>query len=145
MNSEVRVGLVVILGIAVIAFGTLWMQDWSFGREDREVQAWFREVGQLQVGNAVKMRGVPIGEVTDIALDSRSAGVIVTSRISADVVLPDDPVLLLSPESLFGDWQGEIYPRSRYPFYNYAISPEAGVMPGYSLPDIPGQHPGTLK
>ncbi len=136
MNSEVRVGLVVILGIVVIVFGTLWMQDWSFGKEEREIQAWFREVGQLQNGNAVKMRGVPIGEVTDISLDSRSAGVIVTARISADVVLPDDPVLLLSPESLFGDWQGEIYPRSRYPFYNYAISPEPGVMPGYSLPDI---------
>ena len=136
MRNELRVGLVIIAGIAVIVFGTLWMHDWSFGQENRDVEAWFREVGQLQSGNAVKLRGVPIGEVRQIVLDRRSTGVVVHLNIGADVVLPEDPVVILSPESLFGDWQAEIYPRSRFPFYDYAISPEPGVMPGYSLPDI---------
>lgn len=136
MRNELRVGLVIILGLALIVMGTLWMQDWKFGRNDRDVEAWFREVGQLQHGNAVKLRGVPIGEVTDIVLDRRSTGVVVHLSIGADVVLPEDPVVILSPESLFGDWQAEIYPRSRFPFYDYAISPEPGVLPGYSLPDF---------
>ena len=136
MRNELRVGLVIIAGIAVIVFGTLWMHDWSFGQENRDVEAWFREVGQLQSGNAVKLRGVPIGEVRRIVLDRRSTGVVVHLNIGADVVLPEDPVVILSPESLFGDWQAEIYPRSRFPFYDYAVSPEPGVMPGYSLPDI---------
>ena len=136
MSNELRVGLVVIGGILVIVFGTLWMQDWSFGAEERAVEAWFREVGQLQSGNAVKLRGVPIGEIGDIVLDRRSTGVMVRMDIGAEVVLPEDPVVILSPESLFGDWQAEIYPRSRFPFYDYAISPEPGVMPGYSLPDV---------
>jgi len=136
VRNELRVGLVIILGLALILLGTLWMQDWKFGRNDRDVEAWFREVGQLQHGNAVKLRGVPIGEVTDIVLDRRSTGVVVHLSIGADVVLPEDPVVILSPESLFGDWQAEIYPRSRFPFYDYAISPEPGVMPGYSLPDF---------
>jgi hypothetical protein len=56
--------------------------------------------------------------------------------IASDIRMPEDPIVLLSPESLFGDWQAEIFPRSRYPFYNYAISPEPGVLPGYSLPDV---------
>lgn len=136
MKNELRVGLVVIAGIALIVLGTLWLQDWSFTRDDRDVDAWFREVGQLQRGNAVKLRGVPIGEVTDIVLDRRSTGVVVHLSIGSEVVLPEDPVVILSPESLFGDWQAEIFPRSRFPFYDYAISPEPGVMPGYSLPDI---------
>ena len=136
MKNELRVGLVVLAGIAVIVLGTLWMHDWSFGQERQDVEAWFREVGQLQGGNAVKLRGVPIGEVTEIRLDRRSTGVIVELNIASDVVLPEDPVVILSPESFFGDWQAEIFPRSRFPFYDYAISPDPGVIPGYSLPDI---------
>jgi phospholipid/cholesterol/gamma-HCH transport system substrate-binding protein len=136
VKNEVRVGLVVIAGIALIVLGTLWLQDWSFGSEQRDVDAWFREVGQLQQGNAVKLRGVPIGEVTEINLDRRSTGVVVRLNIGADVVLPEDPVVILSPESLFGDWQAEIFPRTRFPWYDYAISPEPGVMPGYALPDF---------
>ena len=136
MKNELRVGLVVVAGIALIILGTLWMHDWSFGRQQRDVEAWFREVGQLQSGNAVKLRGVPIGEVTAITLDRRSTGVIVRLNIGSEVVLPEDPVVILSPESMFGDWQAEIYPRSRFPFYDYAISPEPGVLPGYSLPDV---------
>lgn len=136
MKNELRVGLVVIAGIALILMGTLWMQDWSFGQERQDVEAWFREVGQLQRGNAVKLRGVPIGEVREIVLDRRSTGVIVRLNIGSDVVLPEDPVVILSPESMFGDWQAEIYPRSRFPFYDYAISPEPGVLPGHSLPDM---------
>lgn len=136
MRSEVRVGIVVILGIAVIVFGTIWMKGWEIGQERQEIRAWFREVGQLQTGNAVKLRGVPIGRVEGIELDSRSTGVIVLMTVNEEVALPEDPVVLLAPESMFGDWQAEIFPRSRYPFYNYAISPDPGVLPGYSLPDM---------
>ncbi len=136
MRNEVRVGLVVIAGIALILFGTLWLHDWSFGQERRDVEAWFREVGQLQKGNAVKLRGVPIGEVSDIELDRRSTGVIVHLAVDANVVFPEDPVVILAPESMFGDWQAEVFPRDRFPFYNYAISPEPDVIPGYSLPDV---------
>jgi phospholipid/cholesterol/gamma-HCH transport system substrate-binding protein len=136
MGNEVRVGLAVILGIALIVFGTIWLQGWRIGEEDQEVAAWFREVGQLQDGNAVKLRGVPIGQVDGIELDARSTGVVVRMQVASDVVLPEDPVVILSPESMFGDWQAEIFPRSRFPFYNYAISPEPGVLPGYSLPDV---------
>ena len=104
--------------------------------EEREIVAWFREVGQLQAGNAVKLRGVPIGRVEGIDLDQRSTGVLVRMTVLSDAVLPDDPVVILAPESLFGDWQAEIFPRTRYPFYNYAVSPEPQLLPGYSLPDV---------
>jgi phospholipid/cholesterol/gamma-HCH transport system substrate-binding protein len=136
VTSEVKVGVVVMAGIVLVVLGTLWLQEWSFGREEQEVRAWFREVGQLQKGNAVKLRGVPIGQVDDIVLDQRSTGVIIHMTVGGDVILPEDPVVLLAPESLFGDWQAEIFPRTRFPFYSYAISPEPGVLPGYSLPDM---------
>jgi phospholipid/cholesterol/gamma-HCH transport system substrate-binding protein len=136
MRSEVRVGIVVILGILLIVFGTIWLQGWRLGREDQEVTAWFREVGQIQRGNPVKLRGVNIGRVEGIELDPSGAGVAVRLTLASEVRLPEDPVILLAPESLFGDWQAEIHSRSRFPFYDYAQSPDPTVIPGYSLPDM---------
>lgn len=136
MRNEVRVGIVFILGIALIVGGIIWMRGWRVGRQEHEVSAWFREIGQLQTGNPVKLRGVAIGRVEEIVLDSRSTGVLVHMSVSSDVALPEDAVVILSPESMFGDWQAEILSRSRYSFYNYAVPPEPGVMPGYSLPDM---------
>ncbi len=136
MRSEVRVGLVFILSIILIVTGTIWMQGWRVGQEEHEVRAWFREVGQLQTGSAVKLRGVPIGRVEDITLDTRAAGVMVQMSVSSDAALPEDAVVILAPESMFGDWQAEISSRSRYEFYDYAIPQEQGVLPGYSLPDM---------
>ncbi len=135
-KNEVSVGIVVILGVAVIVLGTIWMQGWRIGREDHQVTALFREVGQIQRGNPVKLRGVPIGRVEAIELAPAAAGVALRMSIAADVRLPEDPVVLLAPESMFGDWQAEIHSRTRYPFYEYAESPDPAIIPGYSLPDM---------
>jgi phospholipid/cholesterol/gamma-HCH transport system substrate-binding protein len=135
-RTEVLVGSVILLGIALIFFGTLWLRGGGFGREELTLQARFREVGQLLEGDAVKVRGVEIGRVREIALSEDGQGVIVTVRVDRDAPVPEDPVMLLAPESMFGDWQAEIFPRSRFPDYNYAEPLQPEILPGYSLPDI---------
>lgn len=130
------VGSVILLGIAVVFFGTVWLKGARLGEEKMEVQARFLEIGQLLEGSNVKLRGVGIGRVEAIDLERGGGGVIVTMTIDREVPLPPDPVVLLSPESLFGDWQAEIYPRNRWPQYDYAEAPDPQVLPGYSLPDI---------
>lgn len=135
-RTEIVVGAVILLSIALVFFGTVWLKGSGFGREEITVQARFREVGRLLEGNAVKLRGVPIGRVESVGLEPDGEGVIVRMRIKRDIALPPDPVVVLMPESMFGDWQAEIYPRSRFPQYNYAESPDPQVLPGYSLPDM---------
>lgn len=135
-RTDVIVGATILAGIAVIVVGTLWLTGSAFGKEEIELAARFREVGHLQVGAAVKLRGVPIGRVETISFDRGGDGVIVTMRIDRDAPLPEDPVVILSPESLFGDWQAEIFPRAQFPRYAYAESADPAVLPGYSLPDI---------
>jgi phospholipid/cholesterol/gamma-HCH transport system substrate-binding protein len=135
-RNEVTVGIVVILGIALIVFGTIWLKGMQLGREQVVLQARFREVGQLLNGSNVKFRGVPLGRVESIELEPSGAAVIVTMSVRGDVRLPEDPVVILAPESLFGDWQAEIAPRSQFPGYAYLEAPQAGVLPGYSLPDM---------
>lgn len=135
-RNEVMVGLVVIAGILVVVFGTIWMRGLALGREEVTVRARFWEVGQLLTGSSVKFRGVPIGRVENIALEPTGAAVIVTMSISAAVRLPGDPVVLLAPESMFGDWQAEIVSRQQFRYYDYAESLQPEVLPGYALPDM---------
>jgi phospholipid/cholesterol/gamma-HCH transport system substrate-binding protein len=135
-RNEVVVGLVVIVGILVIVFGTIWLQGLRLGHEEVAVRARFNEVGQLLTGSSVKFRGVPIGRVSNISLEPGGAAVIVTMSVSGDVRLPDDRVVILAPESMFGDWQAEIVSRSQFRFYDYAESRDPNVLPGYALPDM---------
>jgi phospholipid/cholesterol/gamma-HCH transport system substrate-binding protein len=135
-RHEVSVGLVVIAGILLVVFGTIWMQGLRLGHEEVTVRARFYEVGQLLTGSTVKFRGVPIGRVQNIALEAGGAAAIVTMSVSGDVRLPDDRVVILAPESMFGDWQAEIVSRSQFRHYAYAETGHPNVLPGYALPDM---------
>ncbi|HUF49538.1 MAG TPA: MlaD family protein [Longimicrobiales bacterium] len=135
-RNEVVVGTVVLLSIALIIFGTIWMKGLKLGSEDVTQQARFREVGQLLVGSTVKFRGVPIGRVERIELERGGGAVIVTMTVDAAVTLPPDPAVILAPESMFGDWQAEIVTRGMFPTYAYTEATDADMLPGYSLPDM---------
>ena len=137
-SSEVVVGVVVILGVLLVVFGTIWLQGIKPGREQIEIRARFDQVGQLLEGATVKLRGVPIGRVEQIELDSAGDGVLVTMSVRSDLRLPGDAAVVLSPESMFGDWQAEIGSRSSpfYQAYEFADARSSGVLPGYALPDI---------
>jgi phospholipid/cholesterol/gamma-HCH transport system substrate-binding protein len=135
-RSEVMVGLAVIAGIALLVFGTIWLQGVRLGEQPRTVVARFEEAGQILRGNSVKLRGVLIGRVENIELEPSGAGVLVSMSVDPDVRLPEDPVVILAPESMFGDWQAQISPRSAFPQYEYAESPDPNVLPGFSLPDL---------
>lgn len=135
-GREVIVGLVIVFGVAIGVLGTLWLQDASFGRGKREVQARILEVGQLMEGNAVKLRGVAIGRVDAINVEPDGTAVRVTMSIREDVILPEDPAVLLAPESMFGDWQAEVISRAAYPQFEFLENDEDGTLGGYALPDF---------
>jgi ABC-type transporter Mla subunit MlaD len=63
-RNEVLVGATIILSIALIVWGTIWLKGAGFGREENVIRARVSEAGQLLKGGAVKLRGVPIGRVS---------------------------------------------------------------------------------
>jgi len=135
-RREIMVGLVIVAGVVAAVLGTLWLQDASFGRGTLEIEAEFREVGQLMRGNSVKLRGVTIGQVQEISVEPDGGSVRVRMRIREEVVLPTDRAVVLAPESMFGDWQAEIVSTEFYPQYDFFFPQEPGVMGGYALPDF---------
>ncbi len=135
-KRDALVGVVIVAALVVIAVGTLWLEGTSFSGETTEVEAVFHEVGQIRSGNPVKLRGVRIGRVREVAVLPDGSAVRVSFRIDDGVQLPSDAVVILSPESFFGDWQAEIHSRGRFPHATYAEPTREGVLPGYALPEI---------
>jgi phospholipid/cholesterol/gamma-HCH transport system substrate-binding protein len=136
MKNEVTVGIVVILAIVLLVGSAFWLSGRRWGDEQMEITSIFLEVGELREGNPVKYRGVQVGRVQRIALSTRGEGVMVTMSVSADITLPPDPAVLLSPASLFGDWQASIVSQSGYPELEFITTRTPGVLPGSTLPDI---------
>jgi phospholipid/cholesterol/gamma-HCH transport system substrate-binding protein len=138
LKNEVTVGLVVLAGIAVLLTGAFWLSGKPWGESQVQRVAVFREVGELRPGNPVKHRGVQVGRVTKIELASEGGGVLVSMEIDPDLVLPQQPAVVLAPASLFGDWQANIIsmnaPAATDLEFTTATGP--GVLPGASLPDI---------
>ncbi len=141
-RRELLVGSVVLASIIVVVFGTLWLTGRGFGRTQTEVHVLVSDVGQLARGNAVKFRGVSIGRVGGIDLEPGDA-VRIRLQLVGEFLPAPDAVVVLAPESLFGDWQAEIVTRSRFPnfaFYdvppNRRIQDGIRVLGGFTLPDI---------
>ena len=142
-RRELLAGSVVLLGIVVAVFGTMWLQGRRFGSVQTEVHVLMRDVGRLSVGNAVTSRGVNIGRVGDIELDEGGEAVRVTLLLEGEGILADDAVVVIAPESMFGDWQAEVVTRSRFPLYDYYEVPVEAqfrdgvrVLGGFVIPDL---------
>jgi phospholipid/cholesterol/gamma-HCH transport system substrate-binding protein len=103
-----------------------------------------REVGQLAQGNQVKLRGVPIGKVSSVQVDPGGTLVRVGLEIDGGFKIDNarDAGVIISPSSLFGDWQAEIVSRARFPQFDYyavppsELKPDTLVLGGYAIPDI---------
>lgn len=138
MNStrDALVGLVIIAAMVIGFGGSLWLQGHAWGEERRTIEAVFTEVGQIRSGAPVKVRGVRVGRVEEIRVDHDAQVVRLRLRVAAEVVLPENPVVIISPESMFGDWQAEIHSRGRFAHATYPEAHDPEVLPGYALPDI---------
>lgn len=83
-----KIGLFVVTGMATALGVLFWLGAQRFARETIEHVTYFDESVQgLDVGAPVKMRGVKIGNVTDITLAPDHRLVQVTSNVYVDVMV----------------------------------------------------------
>lgn len=80
-----RVGLVLLAGIGMIAGLVLWVGADAFRSGGRKFETYFSESVQgLDVGAAVRFRGVPIGRVTEIGMALAEYPVADAQRVLGD-------------------------------------------------------------
>lgn len=142
-RSELLVGSVVLAGLFVAVFGTMWLQGRRFGSTETEIHVLLRDAGQLAVGNGVTFRGVGIGRVGNISVEPGGSAVRLVLQLEGDLILEQDAAVVIAPESMFGDWQAEIVTRSRYPAWEFFEVPADArfadgirVLGGFTLPDL---------
>ena len=67
-TNEFAVGLAVLLALALVVAGALWLSETDVNEKNVNAQARFRTVGGLGVGAPVTLRGVKVGRVEAIRL-----------------------------------------------------------------------------
>ncbi len=140
--NEALVGGAVLAAIALVVVGSVWLSQQRFGGHDllREVRV--RNIGGLQVGDPVLLRGVKIGRVDRIEL-ADSDWVTVGLRMRGGTALPARPVALFAATTLFGDWSVALTSRANLPddpavrrAIDEAARGAGRRLPGASLPDV---------
>ncbi len=141
-SNDWWVGLSILVVMVGIVAATLFLQQADLGEKRQGISARFRDVGSMQVGDAVVIRGVRAGRVRQIALADHG-WVIMDMDLDEGISLPTDPVVLIQSASLFGEWQAVVAPRSGAPQIREVANqlndstgaPEA-ALPGAVLADI---------
>jgi phospholipid/cholesterol/gamma-HCH transport system substrate-binding protein len=141
-TNEFAVGAAVLIALAVVIAGALWLGEIHIGAQPTHYSARFRTVDGLQVGNPVTLRGVKVGKVSAIRLAGND-WVETDFELETKVQLPRKPAVIASSASLFGGWSANIIsfePLPDDPNVRAALleSDQAGgdAWPGATLPDI---------
>lgn len=141
-SNDWLVGVAIIATMVLVVAATLFLQQTDLGEKRLEVTARFRDVGNLQVGNAVVIRGVRAGRVRRIELAERD-WVLVAMDLDEGIAVPSDPVALIQSSSLLGEFQLLVAARSGAPQIrevlvqlNDSAAAPRGAFPGAMLPDI---------
>lgn len=102
MRNSLETRLGIFFAMAFIA-GLVLLElagGFDFFRKGVDVRARFDAVNELQVGAAVKLAGVPVGEVRKIAIEGNK--VVVTFRVRADAAVKTDSKAVVRFAGLMG-------------------------------------------
>lgn len=140
-RNEFLVGLVLLVSIAVIVAGALWLSEADIGRHEMIHVARFRTVGGLTPGAPVTYRGVRVGRVEAIRLADQF--VEADLRVFQAVDLPANPAVIAASQSLFGEWAATIVSRDQPQDDPNVVlmlaetsRPGGDRWPGATLPDV---------
>jgi phospholipid/cholesterol/gamma-HCH transport system substrate-binding protein len=118
-----RVGLFVLVSGACFAAFFIILKRGAFsGGETMTVVAYFRDASGLGKRSRVQTAGIPVGEITDIALIGDRAKL--TIKVRKDLGLHTDASLLKRSESFLGDFLLDLQPGSP----SAPLMPDGGVI-----------------
>jgi phospholipid/cholesterol/gamma-HCH transport system substrate-binding protein len=98
---EISVGAFVIVGVLALGYLSFTLGGLSLKQRDFNVHARFSSVGELKLGDPVKLAGVRIGEVKSIKLVDYSADA--ELALDDELKLPDDTIASIMSAGLLGD------------------------------------------
>jgi len=100
-TAEWKVGLVILIAIALLTYSIIWIKGTRFGRKTYRVAVVFPNVGSLSVGDQVSVSGVQKGKVQKI--DLHKGDVLVNFSLEKDVVLKQNARFTVMNIGLMGE------------------------------------------
>ena len=97
-----------MLGLLILIFSLILIIYYSskinlFKKtETFEINSSFFDVGNINIGNDVKIQGVKVGEVSRISLDQESYMAIITSSVDKSIKIPNDSIFKISNNGFIG-------------------------------------------
>jgi len=114
--GEVALGAVVLA--AALGFGVYAVQSTGagLGAQTYDLSASFRSIEGVSVGTDVRLAGVKVGTVSQIALNPQTYRADTVVTLQETVQIPDDSAIIIASEGLLGGNYVEISPGGS-PFY----------------------------
>ena len=112
MNKKINIEFVLGFIILILSIISIFYYSSKINllnkNETFQINSSYFDVGNMTIGNDVKINGVKVGEVLNIKLDQASYMAIITSSIDKSINIPDDSVFKISNNGFIGSSYIEI-------------------------------------
>ena len=112
MNKKINIEFVLGLIILILSIISIFYYSSKINllnkNETLQINSSYFDVGNMTIGNDVKINGVKVGEVLNIKLDQVSYMAIITSSIDKSINIPNDSVFKISNNGFIGSSYIEI-------------------------------------
>jgi len=106
MNNKINLEYVLGLLILIISIISIFYYSSKlnlFNKVDTlQINSSFFDIGNINVGNDVKINGVKVGEITSIFLDQENYMAIITSSVDESIKIPNDSTFKISNNGFIG-------------------------------------------
>ena len=130
MNKKINIEFVLGFIILILSIISIFYYSSKINllnkNETFQINSSYFDVGNMTIGNDVKINGVKVGEVLNIKLDQVSYMAIITSSIDKSINIPNDSVFKISNNGFIGSSyieiqlgnSEELLKNNDYPFNN---------------------------
>ena len=102
INLEFVLGLLILI-ISIISIFYYSSKINLFNKvETLQINSSFFDIGNINIGNDVKINGVKVGEVSNISLDQENYMAIITSSVDESIKIPNDSIFKISNNGFIG-------------------------------------------
>lgn len=102
-SNELKVGFLALLAFLILYFGFNFLKGNDVFSSARIYYVEYENVDGLMVSNQVMVNGIEVGKVKKVEIQpTKSNKILVTLRLSQDIVIPDKTVAVLSDGALLG-------------------------------------------
>ena len=102
INIEYILGLIILV-ISIISIFYYSSKINLFNKVDTlQINSSFFDIGNINIGNDVKIMGVKVGEVSSISLDQENFMAVITSSVDESIKIPNDSIFKIANNGFIG-------------------------------------------